>query len=94
MTLYFICLPTTRTPQFGINDVYYLLQHIPVFVEVRQQELTLADRNTCMCCAARYSLSGAKKSSGRKLYRRKKGQFMFLTLFPHVLMGLEISKRK
>jgi len=67
MTLYFNHLQQLELPSLVLMTFTNLRQHIPVFVEVRQQQLTLADRNTCMCCVTRYSLCGAKKSYGRKL---------------------------
>jgi len=66
MNLYFIHLQQLELPSLVLMTFTNLRQYIAVFVEVIQKQLTLADRNTCMCCAACYTLSGAKRSCGRK----------------------------
>jgi hypothetical protein len=70
MTLYFIHLQQLELSSLVLMTFTDLSQHIPVFVEVRQQLWTLADRITCMFCAARYSLGGAKKELRTKILEK------------------------
>ena len=93
-TLYFIHLQQSELHSLVLVTFINLCQHIPVSVEVGQQQWTLADRNSCMPSAARYTFSGAKKRCGLKLKRRTKGHLIHLTSFPHVLMGLETNEQK